>query len=103
MATNASRIADQRQGDRYQVGVKRASVRKHGALALDAALEDISIYGCRLISAGEHVVGERLWLRFVGKPAIAATLVWAEGGTIGCRFDAPIESALVRSLTLRLV
>ena len=94
--------AEQRTEPRYRVGVKRASVRKLGALAVDAALCDISIYGCRLESDGDHVVGERLWLRFVGRPAVAASVMWSERGTIGCRFDAAIDGALVRSLTLRL-
>lgn len=95
--------AEQRSEPRYQVGVKRASVRSHGALALDASLEDISIYGCRLGSTGDHVAEERVWLRFVGKPAVAATVIWSDGGMIGCRFDVPLDTALVRSLTLRLV
>ena len=92
--------AEQRTAPRHRVAMKRASVRKHGTCAAEASLEDLSIYGCRLASPSEHVAGERLWLRFLGGRAVAASVVWAEHGLIGCRFDAPIERSLARFLTL---
>jgi hypothetical protein len=98
---------DLRSEARYRVDVARATVRRHGELAVDAELVDISAYGCRLAfddgGAEAPQTGERLWLRFVGRPALGATLVWSEGGTIGCRFDNPLDPGFVRALTLRLI
>lgn len=100
-AASPARI-EQRGEPRYGVGVTRAGVGKPGDPPVDALLDDISIYGCRLRWDGDHAPGGRLLLRFVGRPPIAATLVWSDGGVVGCRFDQPIDTALVRSLTLRL-
>lgn len=91
---------DQRAAPRHRLLVSRASVRKHGAAPAEAELQDLSIYGCRLACATDHPVGERLWLRLKGAMPIAATVVWNDGDHLGCRFDAPIERSLMRSLTL---
>lgn len=91
---------EQRAAIRHPVVVKRASVRGHGRQPLDAVLDDLSVYGCRLAIDGEFVAGERLWLRLAGGNAIAASAVWCEGGKLGCRFDEPLARDLFRSLTL---
>jgi len=93
---------DQRAAPRLRLSVTRASIRRQGREPSEAALEDVSIYGCRMVSdlpAGE---GERLWLRFDGRMPIAATVVWCDAGMIGCRFDKPIDRGTMRALTLRL-
>ncbi len=41
---------EQRAAIRHPVVVKRASVRGHGRQPLDAVLDDLSVYGCRLAS-----------------------------------------------------
>lgn len=109
MASRASRYSavasasfDARRMERQLVAVTRATARRHGQQAQDARLHDISIYGCRLITGERHKAGERLWLRFGGAAAVAATVVWCDGAAAGCRFDAPIAGGLVRSMTLSL-
>ncbi|ATY32187.1 PilZ domain-containing protein [Sphingomonas psychrotolerans] len=93
-------LVEQRSAPRHRILVSRATVRKQGNAAVEATLGDLSVYGCRLACASEHPEGERLWLRLQGGLPIAATVVWNDGDNIGCRFDAPIERSLMRSLTL---
>lgn len=107
MATRMSRYrgvapahVDQRVADRHPVELKRATVRRHGAKSADARLCDISAYGCRVQSDLDVGIGERLWLRFPDSLPVAATVIWRETGLTGCRFDAPIETAMVRKLAL---
>ncbi|MDE0878669.1 MAG: PilZ domain-containing protein [Sphingomonas bacterium] len=94
---------ERRDDARYAVDVKRATVSQHGDQPSAAALIDISAYGCRLAATLVPDPGERLWLRFAGRPAIAATLVWQEGEALGCRFDEPLAATFVRALTLHLI
>lgn len=107
MASRASRYVgtasasfDERRMERQIVAVTRATARRHGQEPRDARLHDISIYGCRLITGERHKSGERLWLRFGGASAVAATVVWCDGAAAGCRFDAPIPGGMVRTITL---
>lgn len=98
----APALVEQRSEPRHRILVSRASVRKHGDKPAEATLRDLSVYGCRLACAAEHDEGERLWLRLHGSLPIAATVVWNDDGQLGCRFDAPIERSLMRSLTLTI-
>lgn len=105
LATSAYRKAaparlDQRDAVRHPVVIKRARVRGHGKQPLDAVLDDLSVYGCRVAVDDIFAAGERLWLRFAGGKAIGANAVWCEGGKLGCRFDEPLDRDLFRSLTL---
>lgn len=105
LATSAYRKVEparleQRAVVRHPVVVKRASVRGHGRQPLEAVLDDLSIYGCRISVDGLFKVGERLWLRFAGGKPIAANAVWYDAGKLGCRFDQPIDRTLFRTLTL---
>jgi hypothetical protein len=92
---------DRRTAPRQMVQISRATVRGHGAEPLDAILSDVSIYGCRLASPAASLGLDRIWLRLDGSLPIAATIVWREDDTMGCRFDTPIERALMRSLTIQ--
>lgn len=92
---------DRRITPRTHVQVTRATVRGHGAAPLDAMLSDVSIYGCRLDFTAATLLGDRVWLRLDGSLPIAATVVWRQDEVIGCRFDNPIERALMRSLTIQ--
>ncbi len=96
----AAALADARTAPRHRVVVTRATVRRHGDPAVEAVLEDLSIYGCRVTVADRHDPGDRLWLRFAGDMPVAATVVWAAEGKMGCRFDEPIARQLARALTL---
>ncbi|WP_169542441.1 PilZ domain-containing protein [Sphingomonas baiyangensis] len=93
---------DRRVEPRHRVALSGATVRRHGDQSAVAELLDLSIYGCRLATDAPHLAGERIWLRFEGGMPVAATIVWHENARIGCRFDAPIARALVRTLTLHL-
>jgi hypothetical protein len=92
-------LAEQRAAQRHRVFITRTTVRRLGATAIEGRLCDLSIYGCR-ISGEEQPAGERVYLRLAGGVPIAATVIWSEGGLMGCRFDTPIARATVRALTL---
>jgi hypothetical protein len=91
---------EQRAMQRHSVVIRRATVRGHGRKPVEAELVDLSIYGCRLAVDAAYRSDDRLWLRFAGGDAVAATAIWAEDGELGCRFDAPIDRSLFRALTL---
>lgn len=96
----APALADQRQAFRHPVVLQRASVRRQAAPAHDARLIDLSIYGCRIATEACFQPNDRLWLCFEGSCPIAATAIWCKDSHMGCRFDAPIEKTLFRTLTL---
>lgn len=91
---------EQRESVRHPVLLQRATVRKHSKQADEAKLVDLSVYGCRLVIESKFNVGDRLWLRFAGSSAIAATAVWLEDDRLGCRFDEMLDRVLFRELTL---
>ena len=93
-------LVEHRSEPRHRIIVTRATLRKQGDEPSEATLRDLSVYGCRLACASEHDVGDRLWLRLKGSMPVPATVIWNDGDHIGCRFDEPIERALMRSLTL---
>ncbi|UVO49427.1 PilZ domain-containing protein [Sphingomonas sp. SUN019] len=80
--------------------MSRATTRRHGEVANEATLHDLSIYGCRMTLDSQQSAGERLWIRFDGGLPVAATVVWCNGGLAGCRFDEPIERSVLRKLTI---
>mgnify|MGYP002777792040 FL=1 len=69
-----------------------------GGGALPVRLMDLSTFGCRISGDGAEAVGDHVRLSFGGRPAVPATVVWRNGGAIGCRFDKPIATSLMRSL-----
>lgn len=52
--------------------------------------------GLGLMSAGQHGT-----LKLDGYEPIGTTVVWAEGETIGCRFDRPLHPAVVDAIARR--
>jgi PilZ domain len=91
---------DQRAAVRHPVMIRRASVRRHGREPIEAELDDLSVYGCRLAVDALFEAGDRLSLRFAAGQSIAASAIWYECGKLGCRFDEQLDRALFRSLTL---
>ncbi|MDB5712574.1 MAG: hypothetical protein JWL96_4644 [Sphingomonas bacterium] len=98
--TVAAASFEQRAEPRHAVRLSRAEMRRTGKGTFDAQLHDISIYGCRVSCAQKPPVGERIWVRLADGPPIAAATIWCGDGFVGCRFDVPINRALVRSLTI---
>lgn len=98
--TVAPALIEQRAVPRHRVLVARAKVSRRGSQPIEAALQDVSIYGCRLACAAPHAPGDRIWLRIAGDLPIAAAVAWNDGTHIGCRFDAPLERKTMRALTI---
>lgn len=93
-------LVEQRQADRHPVVIQKAAVRRTRAAPVEARLQDLSIFGCRLTCAALATAEERVSLSIQGGSPIGATIVWARDGLIACRFDAPISGGMVRALTL---
>ena len=93
--------AERRDSARFDAQVTRATLRGLAEQPTDAALVEISLYGCRIACDVAHAAGEPVWLRLNGSVPVAARIMWSEGGVTGCRFDVPIGRALLRSLTIR--
>lgn len=93
-------LIEQRKAYRHPVQIQKAAIRQHGRTANTGELVDLSIYGCRVASNSRFAEGIRVWLRFEGSSPIAATAIWCRDGHVGCRFDATLDRALFRSLTL---
>lgn len=107
MASRASRYLpaepaslEQRAAPRIAVSIADATVRRHAAAPVAATLTDLSAYGCRVSSAGEHAPGDRVWVRLAGGLPIAAAVVWNADGLTGCRFDEELPRGAMRALTL---
>jgi hypothetical protein len=92
---------EQRQTLRHPVLLNKANLRKHAGQPIEAALMDLSVYGCRVLIDGSVKVGDRLWLRLAGSNPIPATAVWADGDLLGCKFDEMLDRMLFRQLTLQ--
>ncbi len=84
----------------HPVSLTRVSPRDPGEPPLAAGLRNLSTFGCRLDCEADLAAGTRLWLRLSGSAPIAATVIWSEEGVTACRFDEPIATRVVRSLTL---
>lgn len=93
-------LVEQRQTPRHYVAITRATVRALGEGPADAVLRDVSAFGCRLAAAPGHVAGDRVRLRLGGSMSVPATVIWSDEEVIGCRFDEPIDTSILRSLTL---
>lgn len=96
-------LVEHRAAPRYSVAISTAKVRRQGEMPSEAVVVDLSIYGCRVQSPMRHKPRERIWVRFTEGPPFAATVIWAKDGFAGCRFDAPMERAMMRSMTLSLI
>jgi hypothetical protein len=101
------RVADtapveQRRERRRPVAIAVASVRHAANEPQDATLKDLSIYGCRIESRGDHRAGQSVRLRLNGSAPVPAKVVWSADGVAGCRFDEPIDRALLRALVLTM-
>lgn len=94
----ASALVDQREERRHRVEGVLASADAEAERPFAAVLQDISTFGCRLSDVPALEPGQRLWLRLPGAPPLLAKVAWCRDGVAGCRFDAPISSALMRSL-----
>jgi hypothetical protein len=90
--------ANRRGDERHPVVISSASARPHGAQPVEAKLTDVSAFGCRIACTEDYPEETRLWLRLAGSMPIAATVMWCEGGVVGCRFDQPIDPRLMRTL-----
>lgn len=100
----ATRWADDREpGGRWRIGAGPPPVTVKlecagGGGTREAALVDVSTFGCRLRGDDVEGAGDHLRLDFGRGSAVTATVVWRRDGMVGCRFDRPIATRLMREL-----
>lgn len=86
---------------RHRILVGSAKVSRDGNAPIQAELHDLSIYGCRIACEIPQKPDDKLWVRLAGfEQPIAATVAWNDGNYVGCRFVKPIDSKLLRMITL---
>jgi hypothetical protein len=95
-------VFEQRAAQRHPVTIATASIRRLGKKPVDAVLKDVSIYGCRIESKTRHVRGDKVWVKLDEHVPVSGLVVWATDGMIGCRFDAPLDRTVVRSIVLAM-
>ena len=69
-----------------------------GGAAREAALVDISTFGCRLRGSEVEETGDHVRLKLRPGADVPATVVWRGQGLVGCRFDRPIATSLMRAM-----
>lgn len=72
-----------------------ASFRLPGSNGVGCLLSDISAAGFRAKVYGRMARGTQIWLRIPGFAALAARIVWARDGEVGCEFDERLDGALL--------
>lgn len=73
-----------------------------GGPQLAAALVELSTFGCRLGGDGVEGVGDHVRLGLDDGAPVTATVIWRQSGLIGCRFDKPIATTLMKTLISRV-
>lgn len=92
---------EMRSAPRFRVFVTRAGLGHGDETPEEAALIDISIYGCKLGLKSTVMPGTRVTIVLESANPVAATVIWNDVGKIGCRFEEPIERSLLRAINLR--
>lgn len=94
--------SDQRRDRRVLARVTGAAVMGANG-SVSAELDEISIYGCRLLLPGDVTMDGAVELSLDGAAPLPAEIVWNRGGVVACRFAKPISRAQLRTLTIRPV
>lgn len=77
----------------------RATIQaRQGDTRYIVEIEDISATGARLRCARSVPVGTVLWVRLPGIEPLRAEIAWAHSFTLGCRFLAPLHSAVFENI-----
>ncbi len=100
MAARFAEVTEQGRRWRERADPRSAAVDLEcagGGPAVPVRLTDVSTYGCRVGGDGAEGVGDHVRLTFAGRAPVPATVVW-RNGAIGCRFDKPIATSLMRAL-----
>ena len=104
MSLLASLDPPPRPSDRRAARRRKLRLQAQGAIAsgrTEVVILDLSEDGMLLKCEAELQVGERIDLVIPEAGAAEATIVWASGRYIGCRFDRPLSTAAVSAALLR--
>lgn len=69
-----------------------------GGPTMAVRLIDLSTFGCRVGGDGAESVGDHVRLSFGDRAPVSATVIWRREGALGCRFDKPIATSMMRQL-----
>jgi hypothetical protein len=76
-------------------------IRAIGGKRLVTTTRDISLTGFAAVAIQRFNVGTRCWLTLAGMPSREATVVWWEGGIVGCAFEQMLPGAELEYLVDR--
>jgi len=75
-----------------------AGLRQRGASGVSVQVMDLSTHGFRVMTHLELAEGSDVWLRLPGLEACHATVAWAKGNYVGCRFERPLHPAVLEMI-----
>lgn len=81
-----------RDSDRFALQ-RPSTARLEDGAPRDVVMEDVSQTGCRISGAIDLSAGDMIRIGLAGIGAQAAEIMWADQGTVGCRFDQPLSVA----------
>ena len=87
---------DDRRGAPRTVVALDARIRPFGAEGSAAAVLNLSATGFMAETAGEFVVGARVWLILRDRERSTAIVKWTDGNRLGAEFVAPLALAFVQ-------
>lgn len=91
---------DRRSAPRWHVQVSSQALCRSGDISITAELHDISVFGCRLRVDNAFSEGEEVHISLGDYEPVIATAVWQQGHELGCRFLHPIDTQILRSVTI---
>ena len=75
-----------------------AGLRQRGASGVSVQVMDLSTHGFRAATHLQLEEGTDVWLRLPGLEPYHATVAWAKGNYVGCRFERPLHPAVLEMI-----
>lgn len=89
--------AERRDTERVSIG--RKAVLHHGGRSADIVVDDLTRYGCRIVTDVELAAGQVVTLGIAGVGPVETRLVWHGPQGYGCEFMAPLRPGAVTAAT----
>jgi hypothetical protein len=79
-----------------------AGLRARGGTGVSIEILDLSVSGFRASTHLDLAPGADVWLRLPGLEPYQATVAWAKGHYVGCKFERPLHSAVLEMIVARI-
>ena len=79
-----------------------AGLRARGGTGVSIEILDLSVSGFRASTHLDLEPGADVWLRLPGLEPYQATVAWAKGNYVGCKFERPLHPAVLEMIVARI-